>query len=44
LGFPAVVHINTNALYSLGDVEFDALRARAEKKYPAVGSDVALFN
>jgi hypothetical protein len=43
LGFPAVVHINTNALYSLGDVEFDALRARAEKKYPAVGSDVALF-
>merc|ERR1711916_356713 len=43
LGFPAVMHININALYSLHDAEFAALRSRAEKKYPAVGADVAMF-
>ena len=43
LGFPAVIHINVNALYWLGDSEFDMLRAHAEKKNPGVEPDVAMF-
>jgi hypothetical protein len=29
--------------YSIGDPEFDHLRARAEKKHPGVEPDVAIF-
>jgi hypothetical protein len=43
LAFPAVIHINLNALYVLKDVEFDNLRQRAEKKNPGVEPDVAMF-
>ena len=43
LGFPAVMHIHRNALYSLHSPEFASLRERAERKYPGVGGDVAMF-
>jgi len=43
LGFPAVMHININALYALGHSEFDALRIRAEKRFPKMGADIAMF-
>lgn len=43
LGFPAVMHINVNALYSLHDAEFAALRSRAEHKYGSVSADLAMF-
>jgi len=43
LAFPAVVHINVNALYSVNDSEFNALRKRAEQKYQRSGPAVAIF-
>jgi hypothetical protein len=41
--FPAVLHININALYSLHDDEFQALLDHAEQRHAQVAPDVALF-
>lgn len=41
--FPAVLHININALYTLRDPEFQALVDHAENRHPQVAPDVAIF-